>query len=273
MEITDLKYEKRDAVAWICIDRPARRNALGDATTRQMAYVCQDAADDPAVKVLVITGAGDDAFCSGGDIQDTFQRGQHMSEQQWSDRIRNGPNVLTRLLQSTDKPVIAAINGVAVGGGTTIALACDLRIASDRARFCLPFARVGLTPEFGCSYLLQRVVGLGRAMELLLLGEFIDAAVAERYGLVNRVVEHRDLSQTTLEVAQRLASLPTAALARVKQLQRFARFNDLEATLEQEAVSLGRSFTSVEHRAAVDQFLNRRSSKSSSGGDGREIRA
>ena len=257
MEITDLKYDKRDAIAWIRFDRPHRRNALGDTTTRQLAHVCRDAAQDPVVKVLVITGCGD-AFCSGGDIQDTFQRGQQMSQQQWSDRIREGPNVLARLLQGMDKPVIAAVNGVAVGGGVTIALACDLRIASDRARFCLPFVRIGITPEFGCSYLLQRTVGLGRAMELLLLGEFIDAATAERYGLVNRVIPHEELQSAAMHMAQRLAALPAEALADIKRLQRFARANGLDAVLEQEALSLGRAFTSPQHRAAVADFLQRK---------------
>jgi 2-(1,2-epoxy-1,2-dihydrophenyl)acetyl-CoA isomerase len=257
MQITDLKYEKSDAIAWVRIDRPERRNALGGTTTRQIAQVCQDAAHDPAVRVLVVTGVGD-AFCAGGDMQDTFERGRDMSAQQWSDRIRNGPNVLARLLQTLDKPVIAAVNGVAVGGGTTIALACDLRIASDQARFCLPFARIGITPEFGCSYLLQRVVGLGRAMELLLLGEFIGAETAERYGLVNRVVAHQDLPQATLQMARHLAALPAEALARIKQLQRFAQSNGLDATLEQEALSLGQCFTSEEHRAAVARFLSRK---------------
>ena len=259
MEITDLRYEIKVAVAWIFFDRPARRNALGDTTTRQLVQLCQSAEDDPTVKVVVITGQGD-AFCAGGDIQDTFQRGQAKTEQQWSDRIRQGPNTLAHLIQTMTKPVIASVNGVAVGGGATIALACDLRIASDRARFCFPFSRIGLTPEFGCSYLLQRMVGVGRAMELLLLGEFIDAATAQQYGLVNRVAEHRSLESATQHWASHLASLPKDAMARIKQLMHFARSNDLQATLEQEALALGQSFTSTEHRAAVAQFLNRKAS-------------
>lgn len=259
MEITDLRYETNGAVAWICIDRPARRNALGDTTTRQIVQLCQNAESDHAVKIIIITGKGE-AFCAGGDIQDTFQRGEAMTAQQWSDRIRQGPNVLAQLMQTMTKPVIASVNGVAVGGGATIALACDLRIASDRARFSFPFSRIGLTPEFGCSYLLQRVVGAGRAMELLLLGEFIDATTAQQYGLVNRVVQHQSLESATQQWASHLASLPQAAMARIKQLMHFARSNDLQATLEQEALALGQSFTSTEHRAAVAQFLNRKAS-------------
>ena len=258
LPITDLVYETKGAVAWIRFNRPARRNALGNTTTRQLVQLCQAAEHDPAVRVVVITGAGD-AFCAGGDIQDTFQRGQDMSEAQWSHRIRQGPNALARLIHTMGKPVIASVNGVAVGGGATIALACDLRITSDRASFRFPFVHIGITPEFGCSYLLQRVVGVGRAMELLLLGEFIDAATAQQYGLVNRVVEHHALEDATQRWASQLASTPAPAIARTKQLMHFARTNDLQATLEQEALALGQSFTSAEHRAAVAQFLNRKS--------------
>ncbi|QHE87092.1 enoyl-CoA hydratase/isomerase family protein [Hydrogenophaga sp. BPS33] len=261
MAITDLLYGVENAVAWITFNRPARRHALGDTTTRQLVCLCQRAAHDPAVKVVVIQGQGD-AFCAGGDMEDTFQRGASMDARQWSDRIREGPNALALAIQTMGKPVIASVNGLAVGGGATIALACDLRIASDGARFGFPFARLGITPEFGCSYLLQRVVGVGRAMEWLLLGEFIDAATALQHGLVNRVVEHAALASATRQWADHLASLPAPAVARLKHLMHFARQHDLAATLEQEALALGESFTSIEHRAAVEQFLQRKATAS-----------
>ena len=148
-----------------------------------------------------------------------------------------------------------------MGGGATIALACDLRIASDNARFCFPFVRIGITPEFGCSYLLQRTVGLGRANELLLLGDFVDAATAERYGLVNRVVAQAELKRATQELLDRLLALPPSSLARIKALQQFAQTADLPATLEQEAVALGASFISAEHREAVSRFLQRKAAR------------
>lgn len=257
MVVTDLQYETDGAVAWIRFDRPARRNALGDTTTRQLVHLCERAEADPGVKVVVLTGQGE-AFCAGGDIQDTFQRGEGLSESQWADRIRQGPNALAWRIHTMAKPVIASVNGLAVGGGATIALACDLRIASDRARFCFPFARLGLTPEFGCSYLLQRVVGAARAMEWLLLGEFVDAETARQHGLVNRVVAHDALADATRQWATQVASLPEAAVARLKQLMHVARTHDLQATLEAEAVALGRSFTSAEHRSAVTRFLQRK---------------
>ncbi len=258
MELPDLLCELHGAVAWVVVNRPQRRNALGEQTTRQILQACEWAAQDPKVRALVLTGQGD-AFCAGGDLEDTFARGAGQSEAQWSGRIRSGPNRLAQLLRSMAKPVIACVNGVAVGGGATIALACDLRIASENARFRFPFVHVGITPEFGCSYLLQRTVGLGRANELLLLGDFIDAETAERYGLVQRVLPQEALRAETQTLAERLAAQPAQAMARIKKLQLHAQSADLASTLEQEALALGQSFVSPEHRAVVEQFLRRKS--------------
>lgn len=257
MDFEDLRYDKRDGVARISFNRPARHNALGVTTTRQLVDACCDAGADPSVRVLVITGEGE-AFCAGGDFKDTFERGAGQSSAQWSERIRTGPNELVRVLQAMNKPVIASINGAAVGGGATIALACDLRIASDRARFAFPFARIGITPEFGCTHLLPRIVGLGKAMELLLYADMIDAATAERIGLVNQVVPHAELEAATAQAVARLIEKPAGALGTVKTMLHRAQSMDKAAVLEMEAVELGRAFTSDEHRAAVAAFLARR---------------
>ncbi len=257
MNLDDLCFEKCDGIARIAFNRPARRNALGDTTTRQLVQACEDAAADPDVHVVVITGEGE-AFCAGGDFKDTFDRGAGKTAEEWSERIRRGPNRLTSLLREMPKPVVARINGVAVGGGATIALACDLRIASDRARFAFPFSRIGITPEFGCSYLLPRTVGLGKAMELLLLADTIDAATAERIGLVNRVVSHEELDAATADVVTRLRDRPGAAMGAIKTLLRQGLSLEMDALLELEALALGRAFTSEEHRRAVAAFLARK---------------
>jgi 2-(1,2-epoxy-1,2-dihydrophenyl)acetyl-CoA isomerase len=257
MSFEDLRYDKRDGVARIAFNRPARRNALGDTSTRQLVQACEDAAADAQVRVVVITGEGE-AFCAGGDFRDTFERGAQRDAAAWSERIRRGPNELVRVLQGMPQPVVASINGAAVGGGATIALACDLRIASERARFAFPFARIGITPEFGCSHLLPRVVGLGRAMELLLLAETIDAATAARIGLVNRVVPHAELESATAAIVARLLEMPAGALGAIKSLLHRGLSLDRDAQLELEAEALGRAFTSDEHRRAVTAFLQRR---------------
>lgn len=257
MHFDDLRYDKREQVARIAFNRPERRNALGDTSTHQLVQACQDALADPGVRVLVITGEGDH-FCAGGDFQDIFDRGAAAGAPAWAERIRRGPNVLAQLLQSAAKPVLARIDGAAVGGGATIALACDLRIASTRAHFGFPFVRIGITPEFGCSYLLPRVVGLGRAMELLLLGASIDAATALRHGLVNQVVAPEDLDGATQQMVDRLLAQPPGAMAAIKALVHKGLQQDLPNQLEQEAQALGQAFTSQEHRDAVAAFLARR---------------
>ena len=150
---------------------------------------------------------------------------------------------------------------MAVGGGTTIALACDLRIASDRARFCLPFSRIGATPEFGCTYLLPRVVGLPKALELLFTSRMIGAEEAERIGLVNRVVPHDDLQAEALKLAGELMDKPPMALGMMKSMVYRSLSMDLPAVLELEALALSHAFKTTEHQQAVQAFLNRKSSK------------
>lgn len=257
MSESGLTVRREGAVARIAFDRPARRNALGDTTVRQLLAACRDAIADDAVRVLVITGEGD-AFCAGGDFKDTFERGAGRPEAEWRERIRTGPNELARCLTGSPKPVVACVNGAAVGGGATIALACDWRIASDRARFGFPFVRLGLAPEFGSSRLLARAVGHAKALELLLDGELVEAAEAARIGLVNEVVPHGELEAATARRARRLAALPPQATARMKSMLRRAEAMDLEAVLAMEADELARAFGTAEHREAVRAFLARK---------------
>lgn len=260
MPFEDLLCTRRGAVARIAFNRPARRNALGDGTTRELLRACTEAGADPAVRVLVITGEGE-GFCAGGDFDDTFERGAGRPAAQWSERIRQGPNALVQVLQGLGKPVIAAVNGAAVGGGATIALACDIRLASERASFRFPFAAIGITPEFGCSQLLPRVVGLGRALQWLLLAETVDAAQALAAGLVNAVLPHDELEAAAFALAERLAALPPGAQGAIKSLVHRAPELTLSQALEQEALALGRAFTSDEHREAVAAFRARRQAR------------
>jgi 2-(1,2-epoxy-1,2-dihydrophenyl)acetyl-CoA isomerase len=251
-------FEKKGGVAWITFNRPERLNALGNTTTEELCRACEDAIDDADVRVLSITGAGD-AFCVGGDYKDTFERGFGKSAQQWRHRIRTGPNRLVTLLSTSEKPVVASVNGVAVGGGATIALACDIRIASDRARFGFPFSKIGVTPEFGCTYLLPRVVGFGKAMELLLTADMVDAREAEKIGLVNQVVPHEDLQEATKRLIDKLLDRPPSALGTIKSMLYRSLSMDMLSVLEMEALALGITFTTDEHQAAVKAFLKQKS--------------
>jgi len=256
----ELLYAQRDGIATITLNRPQRLNALGRTTTVDLCALCEQAIADPEVRVLVLTGAGE-AFCAGGDYKDTFEPGFAQSAAQWRARVRRGPNRFVTLMQGCEKPVIAAVNGIAVGGGSTIAMACDLRIASERARFGMAFAKVGVTPEFGSTYLLPRLVGLGKAMELMLGGEIIDAREAERIGLVNRVVPHEQLHETVMALARALAARPAGSLGLMKSMLYRALSMDLPAVLEMEALALSAAVKTEEHQAIVRGFLAERAAR------------
>src|SRR6478672_13794929 len=199
----DFLYEVNEGIATITFNRPEVLNALTLKIYAQFRDLMEALRYDEAVKVVVLTGAGE-AFCSGGDVHEII--GELL------DRDVKGHLEFTRMtgavvqaMRLLDKPIIAALNGMTAGAGAVIALAADLRIASERARFAFLFTKVGLTgADMGAAYLLPRVVGMGRATELLLLGDTIDATTAERYGLVNRVVAHADLLPSANAWAKRL---------------------------------------------------------------------
>lgn len=256
MSFDDVLCQKNGKIAYVYISRPHRKNALGNDTTQHLIQTLSDIEQDDDVSVIVLTGAGD-AFCAGGDFKDTFQRGADRSEADWLERIRTGPNRLAQQLRMFSKPVIAAVNGVAVGGGATIALACDFRIASDKARFRFPFAKLGLTPEFGCSYLLPQVVGLGNALELLLLADFVDADEALRLGLVNRVVPDDELASAAEKMALQLAGHSSSSMKAIKKLLHQSTYTDFTTSLDDEAAELARAFKSPEHQQAVRAFMER----------------
>src|SRR5207248_8977696 len=188
----DFQYEVERGIATITLDRPEVLNALTFEVYAQLRDLLEALRYDEAVKVVVLTGAGD-AFCSGGDVHKIIGAllDRDVKEHLAFTRMTGAVVQNMRLL---DKPIIAALNGMTAGAGAVLALASDLRIASEKARLAFLFTRVGLTgADMGAAYLLPRVVGMGRAFELLLLGDTIDATTAERYGLVNRVVEHAEL--------------------------------------------------------------------------------
>lgn len=259
MKYKDLLLNKRGGVATIIFNRPDRLNALGDQTTLQLCAACEEAIKDPKIRVLVLTGAGD-AFCAGGDYKDTFQSGFEKTALDWRHRIRTGPNRLVALLTGSEKPVIASVNGVAVGGGSTIALACDIRIASEKARFGLVFSKIGVTPEFGCTYLLPRIVGLAKALDLLLNADLIDAREAERIGLVSKVVPHEELQEATRQQVEKLLQKPRAALGLMKSMIYRSLSMDMLSVLELEAFAISIAFKTEEHQEAVRAFLRKRKS-------------
>ena len=252
----DFLYDVRDGVATITLNRPEVMNALTFEVYAQLRNLFATLRSDDTVKVVILTGAGDQ-FCSGGDVHEII--GELLQ------RDLKGHLEFTRMtgavvqnMRLLDKPVIAALNGMTAGAGAVLALASDLRVASERARFAFLFTGVGLTgADMGAGYLLPRVIGLGRASELLLLGDRIDAATAERYGLVNRVVPHEQLLPAAQEWARRLAQGPTLAISMTKQMLNNELSMDLASAIEAEAQAQALLLMGDDHRRFYEAFKNK----------------
>lgn len=231
----DFRYEiDGDGVAVLTLDRPATLNSLTFAIYAQLEKLFADLDTDARVKALVLTGAGR-GFCSGGNVEEIIEPllGRELADTLKFTRMTGA---VVRNMRRTSKPILAAVNGVAAGAGTVLALAADLRVLSEKASFAFLFARVGLTgADMGAAYLLPRVIGMGRASELLLLGDKIDAQECYRIGLANKVVAPEKLMNETLGLARRLAKGPTLAHATTKRLLLNESHMDLESAIEQEA--------------------------------------
>jgi enoyl-CoA hydratase/carnithine racemase len=249
----DFLYEVRDGIATITLNRPEVLNALTFEVYAQLQRLFADLRSDDTVRVVILTGAGE-GFCSGGDVNDIIGELLKRDLRAHLEFTRMTGAVVQNMRQ-LDKPILAALNGMTAGAGSVLALASDLRIASVRARFAFLFTKVGLTgADMGAGYLLPRVVGMGRAFELLLLGDTLDAATAERYGLVNRVVPHEQLLETTGALATRLASGPTQAIAMTKRMVNNELSMDLASAIEAEAQAQALMLLGNDHRAFFEAF-------------------
>jgi len=263
-----LRIEISEGIATLTLDRAETLNALTMDTFRELRDLFRSFQDDPfggrpegnaaqLVKAVVITGAGA-GFCSGTDIDDLIGQVTRMGNADILAFVRLCGELILAM-RRLRKPVIAAVNGVAVGAGAALAVASDIRIASDLARFGFIFPRMGLSgAEMGSTWLLPRIVGLGRASELLLTGDIIDVYAAERYGLVNRVVPAEQLLPAARELAQRLISGPTFAHGMTKEmLEREAQL-DLESALAAEAQAQQICAQSVDFREAYRALVRQR---------------
>jgi len=252
-----LRYERSDGIATIIFDRPERLNALTFEVYAELRDRLAALRSDEAVKAVVLTGAGK-GFCSGGDVHDIIGPLLTRDAQGRLEFTRMTAAVV-RNMTLLEKPIIAAVNGVAAGAGAVIALAADLRLASPQASFAFLFTKVGLSgADMGAAYLLPKVVGLGRAMELLLLGEAIDAATAERVGLVNAVVPADALLPTARQWADRLARGPSRALAVTKRMVYEEMAMELPAALAAEAEAQAPLLGGEDHRIFYEAFQQRR---------------
>jgi len=256
MTYETLRLERADGVATITLDRPERKNAINEPMWDELRAVFDEVGRRPTDRVLVITGAGGD-FCSGADLSamgsdgPAAERRHHLAAMR---RIGDVALALHRLPQ----PTVAKVRGVAVGAGLNLALLCDLVVASDGARFSEIFARRGLTIDFGGSWVLPRRVGLHRAKELALFADIIDAAEAERIGLVNRVVPDGELDAFVADWTARLAAGPPIALAQTKQLLDVGAESSLQQALDAEGAAQTVNFATADTAEAVRAFVEKR---------------
>jgi 2-(1,2-epoxy-1,2-dihydrophenyl)acetyl-CoA isomerase len=255
--MSDVLIERRGRVLVLTLNRPDSLNALVIPMGRAIRDAVADAAGDASVGALVITGAGR-AFCSGGDI--AFMKEVVDAGGRWDDfraLVESGRDIALEI-DRCPKPVIAAVNGAAAGGGMGLALACDVRWASDKAKFGQSFARIGMHPDWSSIYALPRLVGPSRAMELMWTGDLLGAEEALRLGIVSRVVPAESLVAETETFAARLASGPAVAIAEIKRSARRALGYTLDEALAREIEAQERCFTSCDAREGFSAFLEKR---------------
>lgn len=246
--------ETADGVATVTLDRPDAMNALDEATKVALRDQLAAVAADPDVRAVVLTGAGR-AFCVGQDLREHAENLRDKSlDEVWSTVVNHYTPIALSLL-TMPKPVIAAVNGVAAGAGASIAFACDLRLVADTAGFNLAFTSIGLSCDTGCSWTLPRLVGQGKARELLLQPATVDADQALAIGLATRVVPAADLMAETAALAARLATGPTVAYGAVKAALNFAAESPLDDSLAREAKLMAMTGGSADHRHAVASFM------------------
>ena len=278
----DVLFDKRpDGVAVITLNRPDSLNAMGGQLMAMFADFLAQCSHDAGVRCVVLTGNGR-GFCAGGDVKDMGRRDPAQRSDAGAAASSDGesarPSVLSLLdpgvailresqmrtsyvLHTMPKPTVAAVNGYAVGAGLSLALACDLRIASEQAKFGTDFRNIAISGDFGGSYYLQRLVGMAKARELYFTADIIDAQEAQRLGIVTRVVPHEQLLDETLAFAAKLAAGPTATLARMKDNLNLAAHADLRTVLDQEGFNQRLTGLSNDSREAVRAFIEKRQPK------------
>lgn len=254
--MTSLLVDDREGVRTLTLNRPDSFNSLTVELKEALRDSLTDAAGDPAVRAVVLTGAGK-AFCAGQDLK------EHVAALQSDDprpfrTVDEHYNPIVRALTGMPKPVIAAVNGMAAGAGASFAYACDLRFAARSAKFLMAFATIGLTADSGASWTLPRLIGYGRAMELMLLAKPVTAEQALAIGMITEVVEDDTVLTSAQELAARMAAGPTTGYGKIKEALLAAAGADLEHALATEGAGQQLLGATADHREAVDAFVAKR---------------
>jgi enoyl-CoA hydratase/carnithine racemase len=248
-------YEVKDHIAVITLNRPEAKNAFSPEMIRLWREFLEEARKDDDVCVIIVTGKGD-TFCSGGDIRDMAEgklRSWDMKRFLWE-----GVHRIVLTLEDLDKPVIAAINGAAMGAGLDMAIMCDLRVCSDKAKLAESYILMGLVPGDGGAYFLPKLIGMAKALEMLFTGDVLSPREALEIGLVNRVVPHDRLMEETMKLADRIASKPPLAVRMMKRAVSRAQGSALRAHLDYISSQLALLSETRDHQEAAQAFLEKR---------------
>lgn len=256
MELKNVILEKEDHLAIVTINRPKALNALNSETLNDLNLVLDDLEKDNNIYAVILTGAGDKSFVAGADIAEM----KDLNEEQGKEFGTLGNNVFRRL-EDLNKPVIAAISGFALGGGCEISMACDIRIASEKAVFGQPEVGLGITPGFGGTQRLARIVGLGKAKELIYTAQNIKADEAYRIGLVNKVVALENLMDEAKAMANKIIANAPIAVRLCKDAINRGMQVDIDSAVKVEAEDFGKCFSSADQKEGMTAFLERRKEK------------
>jgi 2-(1,2-epoxy-1,2-dihydrophenyl)acetyl-CoA isomerase len=251
-------FEKAGGVANIALNRPKKLNAFDDTMHDELHAALDEVAEDDEIRCIVVRGEGR-GFSAGADLAQIVSEAD--GDPDLGEYLRETYSRLVKRMVGMEKPLIAALHGPVYGAGVGLALACDLRIAAENTKFSVAFIKIGLMPDAGVTFLLPRVVGLGRAMEMSMLGDAVDAEEAHRIGLVNRVVAEDSLSEEAQNLAERLATMPTGALGKMKASLYASFETDLATALEREAE--GQTFCGYthDHKEGVTAFFEKREAR------------
>ena len=248
-------YEKEGGVANIALNRPEKLNAFDGTLHDDLYAALGEAAEDEEIRCIMIRGEGR-GFSAGADLAQVIREAD--GDPDLGEYLRGTYSRLVKRMVATEKPIVAALHGPVYGAGVGLALACDLRVAAENTTFSVAFIKIGLMPDAGVTFLLPRFVGIGRAMEMSMLGDAVDAEEAYAIGLVNKVVPDASLSEEARNLAERLAAMPTGALGRIKHALYASFETDLETALEGEAE--GQTFCGYtqDHKEGVTAFFEKR---------------
>jgi 2-(1,2-epoxy-1,2-dihydrophenyl)acetyl-CoA isomerase len=256
MDYQEIRFDVRDGVGWLRLNRPDKLNALTTRMAQEALDVLGAVREDESVRCLVITGEGR-GFCAGQDLTE-FTAEANAGTLDVAEHLRSGYNRMITAIVELPLPVVAGVNGVAAGAGLSLALACDLRVASNASKYLQAFVKIGLVPDSGSNWLLPRVVGYARALEMSITGDVVEADEALRIGLVHRVVPAAEFEATVTEHAERMAKGATRGIGATKALMMESLRLSLADTLEREAVVQADQAGSHDFAEGVAAFLAKR---------------